>query len=103
MDFEPVKTFHGWRNMIIFSEITDDLTAHVLYMLEFIQLVPSSSCQENYSNPYMTVPGPRVWVVQFGIQTWSYFGDITNFVDMWTIFQQTVSDVPYIFLHDPQV
>ena len=36
VDFELVKTSHDCRNMIIFSEITDDLTAHVLYKLEFI-------------------------------------------------------------------
>ena len=30
MDFEPVKSSHGWRNMIVLSEITDDSTAHVL-------------------------------------------------------------------------
>ena len=32
-DFEPVKTFHGWRNMILLSEITDDLAGHVLNTL----------------------------------------------------------------------
>ena len=46
MDFEPVKTSHGWRNMIIFSEITDDSTAHVLNTLAFIFLILSRSCQE---------------------------------------------------------
>ena len=45
-DLEPMKASHGWRNMVIFSDVTDDSTTHVLYTLEFIQLKLRQSCQK---------------------------------------------------------
>ena len=44
-DLKPMKASHGWRNMVIFSDVTDDSTAHVLHTLEFIQLILRQSCQ----------------------------------------------------------
>ena len=51
-DLEPVEASHCWRNMIIFSEVTDDSTAHVLYPLKFVQLKLRRTCQEGIAIIY---------------------------------------------------
>ena len=51
-DLEAVKASHGWRNMIIFSDITNDSTAHTLYTLKFVQLILRRTCQEGIAIIY---------------------------------------------------
>ena len=45
-DFQPVKTFHFWRDMVMFPDVTDDMAAHVLYMLKFVKLILRRTSQE---------------------------------------------------------
>ena len=45
-DFQPVKTFHFWRDMVVFPNVTDDPAAHVLYMLKFFELILRRISQE---------------------------------------------------------
>ena len=48
-----MKTFHCWRDIIIFHNIADDLTAHVLYVLEFVKLVLRRASQEGVAVVYV--------------------------------------------------
>ena len=52
-NLEPVKASHGWSNMVVFSEITDDSTVHVLNTIEFIPLVLSRSNEEGIAVIYV--------------------------------------------------
>ena len=52
-DLESVKIFHCWRDIIIFPNIADDSTAHILYVLEFVNLVLKRASQEGVAVVYV--------------------------------------------------
>ena len=51
-DLEPVKIFHCWRDIIIFPNIADDSTAHILYALKLVNLVLRKASQEGVAVVY---------------------------------------------------